>query len=599
MRRTERASTGVHVALAAAACALLGWLSVPRALAAQAEEGAREKSVPLIVQVVDADGDGIPSLSCTLVPPSVLRKQLVPTGRGTDANGVVRFQAIPGFQYTLTFSPSLDAPYYGRHTLSVPKGKPEVRAKVTAEKCLDVRGRIVDSDGAPVKDMAIACYAKLADGGSRSWPTRTDQEGQFHIRLVRPLGPLFLSAGMRRGDEVLSVPETPLDRDRAEPLVLQARARGAEQQERVSVHGQFVRKDGGGATLVDVSGEILFIGPPDKRYDQPHTKRAVRVTAGKFTLRDALVGGYTVKQPHQLLEQGLYVTKPSFELTRESKSVELIVAGTPSTTVRLTDGQSGEPVVGASVNVAGIGKGLKTDRQGEVTFKVAAPRARIHVAHEAYPPISATVAAGRRVELQMRKGFTLAGKVVDGQGNPVKAATVLALSTADGQQATVTTETGEFAFARLRSNRIKLVVRGRGFRDWQFAPEVRVLDLTEDQEVEVSVKPGLSVSFSVKTDIAEVASQKVRSGEIALVHKPTGAPIAPIFGDGKALPGPIPLLPGTYQAFWLGDKVAFLVKTFEIAEPETVTIRIEQPGKRDILSRRQLLQSIFLPLPEE
>jgi hypothetical protein len=557
----------------------------------------RTEWTSLAVRVVDADGKGIPRVSFILVPPTGVRRGLLPTGGMTDGEGRVRLDVKAGLKYQVRFSPHSTG-YYGSYDIHVPKGEPELRVDVAPKKCLEVTGTVLGPDGKPIEKMRVTCIARLPDGDNRWWSATTDGAGGFTVRAVVPLGTLSITASKTDGDQMFSTGRIPLDIKSEDPLVLRASVKKVVQQPRVSVELVFVRVVNGVETAMTDIAQVTAIGPAEPRYEheRDHSRRLVENRNGKLHLKDALLGKYTLRKSNLLSARRLYIRDRSFELTAHSRVVKFVVEQMPEATVVVQDAVSGEPIPGAMVSVVGLGKRLTTDDGGKVTFRAMPPHANVRVSHgKLYTPRTVVAPTGKTTTVSLRKEVLVRGTVMDWDGKPVSGAHILAMASREDQTGGSTSKDGTFQFRPLRSKRFKMVVFNRHHQD--FAPEVFIVDWTKGKDIRVQVSRGVAVRISVKIGDGEVSSTKLGEGIVALLDARTHAVAAPVYENRKLSPMPIRLKPGAYKAVWLGKEAGFFVGSIQIDADREIALDIVPPKKEALVPRRQLVD-LMLGVPD-
>ncbi|HVT19205.1 MAG TPA: carboxypeptidase-like regulatory domain-containing protein [Thermoanaerobaculia bacterium] len=392
---------------------------------------------------------------------------------------------------------------------------------------LTVRGQVVAERERPVPGASILATVQREPGPRRTIPgaqrleARSDARGEFTLPGLAAAVAYHLRV---EADGFIAFERDFHERElgAANPLRIVVSAGR-------SLHGKVL--DQGGAPVVGARVQLLLAAEGRQRLQEISRARSGRVP-GAFTTTGP-DGVYRLAQaPDHLCE--LVVTRPGFapgllkvdageaELPPLFLQPEAEVEGV----VRDADGQ---PVAGARVGVSSVllGTGIhsevplvdkrsadESDHEGAFHLAGLIPGEplRLSVWAAGFVPWEQTVAAepGKKLDIVLRRGARLRGRVVDDLGAAVGGARVVAYELFRGTptlESSVDAETdsgGRFELTGLAGSRARLVVGARGFADTAL-PDIPV-DSDPDssgQELEIRLHRGATVDGRVLDSAGE------------------------------------------------------------------------------------------------
>lgn len=217
-----------------------------------------------------------------------------------------------------------------------------------------------------------------------------------------------------------------------------------------------------------------------------------------------------------------YAGPVRLRLAADTEPVVLRMQTASPVTVTVVDSASRAPVAGAAVELRShlVWSGT-TGADGAVSIAgVGAGDPVVRVSAEGYAPVTrrlVTLGRGRRVEIALRGGAPVSGRVIDAGGQPVSGARVIATATSepfpviDPRRDGVTTgDDGRFTIGALAAGTYRLTASARGLATASSAP-IACDGTTARRDVEIALPAGARLTGAVVTSAGEpVAGADVR-----------------------------------------------------------------------------------------
>ncbi len=364
----------------------------------------------------------------------------------TDARGAFTIDGVePGEYVAAAFHPELAAGASSPFRVRVAEATAGVT--ITLSAGVVVHGRVWGEAG-PIAGARVIAEEGFGETSHKVASTYTDAAGDFELRALA--GSVVIAvdaAGHGATERAVFV-------GAATPTRLRQREDFELTRQDARLLGEILDPDGHAAAGVEVR---IVDGPTLRR-------RAVTDARGGFALDRVARGRYTLElSAPDFPAQRAVVTADAFAELRLAQGARL--------RVELRDGHTARGLPGERVTASGPGGRTAealTDARGFADLRGLAPGAWTLRA-DATGYVDATVAlevtAGRHaqdVRLELHRGATLAGIVVDGYGRRVEGARVTA-----GAAATVTDRDGQFRLTDVATGAIELDVAWNDARGGQ------------------------------------------------------------------------------------------------------------------------------------
>ncbi|MBI3820480.1 MAG: sigma-70 family RNA polymerase sigma factor [Planctomycetes bacterium] len=369
-----------------------------------------------------------------------------------------------------TVSGSTASRELSKRTDANPSTAPASATPSPADRDHEIYGKTIDTAGKPVAGAAITIFTDLARYTDARLATGTDRERMrriYQTTTSNEIGEFAVSATVISNYDVEAKAAgfaTSIFNDRHAGEFLQIVLPRA-----ATISGRVVRGD-----RTPVEGARVMLSTGEYLSFRQTNKSLVTDKFGAFSSADLAAGDVEV-----YVESISAQVSDFYSITvaeGESKQCEIVLKSGSYIYGRVTDAESGKPIEGAEVATHILFKRfVTTNADGLFMCEGLRPgsgtpffvRAKGYAMES--PDASVVPESGLKLDVQLKRGRTARGKIIDPDGKPIIGAFVLAGAETKDQQTSFTNDAGDFLINDLRGDvHHTLVIRKEGFGSVQY-----------------------------------------------------------------------------------------------------------------------------------